>query len=138
MHSLNACLRLTHYLENNQAFPSTEDLAPHLLAERLEHKVSLEAIEEEGEIALGCRCPALINQLFLGRAGNPKRTFVFERKGTNNKLKAQCFAMPAGRSSSIGTGWASRRMISSSSLNLSLRLLELPLQELSPELGGTI
>ena len=85
MHSLSACLRLTHYLENNQAFPSTEDLAPHLLAERLEHKVGLEAIEEEGEIALGCRCPALINQLFLGRAGNPKRTLCLNAKVPTTK-----------------------------------------------------
>ena len=53
--TLNACLRLTHYLENNQNFPSNEDLLPHLHAERIQHNVNLEAIVAEGEVAFGWR-----------------------------------------------------------------------------------
>jgi hypothetical protein len=53
--SLNACLRLTHYLENNQSFPGSEELLPHLQAEGLDHHQNLEAIAAEGEVALGWR-----------------------------------------------------------------------------------
>ena len=56
--TLNASLRLMHYLEHNQAFPSHEDLLPHLQAEREQHKVDLEALAAlapEEEVALGWR-----------------------------------------------------------------------------------
>jgi hypothetical protein len=55
MHSLNAYLRLTHYLESNQTFPGSDELFPHLQAEREQHRVSLVAIEAAGEVALGWR-----------------------------------------------------------------------------------
>ena len=55
MQTLNACLRMQFFLENNQAFPPHEDLWPHLEAEREEHRLSLEAIVAEGEVALGYR-----------------------------------------------------------------------------------
>ena len=56
--TLNASLRLMHYLEHNQAFPSHEDLLPHLQAEREQHRVDLEALAAlapEEEEALGWR-----------------------------------------------------------------------------------
>ena len=53
--TLNASMRLMHYMENNQAFPSTEDLLPHLQAERLQHKVALEVLEMDNEVPLGWR-----------------------------------------------------------------------------------
>jgi hypothetical protein len=55
MHSLNGCLRLTHFLEHNRSFPSSEELCCNLQAEQLEHKLGLEAIEEAGEVAPGWR-----------------------------------------------------------------------------------
>ena len=62
MHTLNSCLRLTHYLENNETFPKDVDLLPHLQAERTQHKVHLDAIEEAGEVALGWRS---VNRMFI-------------------------------------------------------------------------
>ena len=59
LHSLNAFLRLVHFQENNQVLPPHEDLFPHVVAERAEHKVNLEAIEADGEVALGWRSTAL-------------------------------------------------------------------------------
>jgi hypothetical protein len=53
--TLNATLRLMHYLEHNQAMPSHQDLLPHLEAERLEHKVAWRALAADEEVALGCR-----------------------------------------------------------------------------------
>jgi hypothetical protein len=56
--TLNASLRLMHYMEHNQAFPSHEDLLPHLQAEREQHRVDLEALAAlapEEEVALGWR-----------------------------------------------------------------------------------
>jgi hypothetical protein len=53
--TLNATLRLMHYMEHNQFFPSNEDLLPHLHAEREQHKVDLEAVGADGEVALGWR-----------------------------------------------------------------------------------
>ena len=53
--TLNASLRLMHYIEHNQTFPSHEDLLPHLHAERKQHKVDLEAVEADEEVALGWR-----------------------------------------------------------------------------------
>ena len=55
IHTLNATLRLVHYLEHNQSLPSHQDLLPHLEAETLEHKVPLEALAADEEVALGCR-----------------------------------------------------------------------------------
>jgi len=56
VHMLNASLRLMHYLENNQGFPHHEDLQEHLEAERVQHNLSLAAIEDADEIAPGYRC----------------------------------------------------------------------------------
>ena len=50
---MNAELRLSHHLENNQVFPSHMELLPHLQAEQLEHKVSLAAMGDD--VALGWR-----------------------------------------------------------------------------------
>jgi hypothetical protein len=55
MHSLNSCLRLTHYLEQNSNFPSSEELFPNLQAERSEHKLGLGALEAAGDVAPGWR-----------------------------------------------------------------------------------
>ena len=54
LHSLNSCLRLTHYLEHN-AIPRIEDLAPHLHAEAQAHRVALESLTDAGEVATGWR-----------------------------------------------------------------------------------
>ena len=54
LHSLNASLRLTHYMEHN-IFPKHKDLVEHLVAEAREHRVHLEALKAEGEIAQGWR-----------------------------------------------------------------------------------
>eukprot|EP00959_Pyramimonas_sp_CCMP1952_P417550 8748244-Pyramimonas_sp.AAC.1 len=62
MYSLNACLRLTHYLENNQQFPSNEDLFSHLQAEQRQHRVDMRATVQEGEIALGWRSEFLYRE----------------------------------------------------------------------------
>ena len=53
IHNLNAILRLTHYLENQQRFPDHDDLWMHLQAERAQHAVNLRAIDNEGDIAVG-------------------------------------------------------------------------------------
>jgi hypothetical protein len=55
MHSLNSCLRLTHYLEHNLSFPSSDELFLNLQAERIEHNLGLEALEEAGDVAPGWR-----------------------------------------------------------------------------------
>ena len=54
MFSLSALLRLTHYLEHNQFFPSHQDLLPHLQAEIQDHRLALQAVHDE-DIALGWR-----------------------------------------------------------------------------------
>ena len=64
MQTLNASLRLTHYLENNQTFPSHEDLLPHLEAEQDQHRLDLKALEEGGEVALGWRSEFLYRDRF--------------------------------------------------------------------------
>ena len=64
MQSLNATLRLRHHLENNQAFPSHEELLPHLQAEALEHRLSLDALDDD--VAVGwrrLRAPASSQQI---------------------------------------------------------------------------
>ena len=53
--TLNATLRLQHYLENNQTFPLHEDLLPHLHAESMHHKLTLEAISAEQDAPLEWR-----------------------------------------------------------------------------------
>ena len=53
--ALNASLRLQHYIENNQSLPSFEALLPHLQAERDNHKVSMEALVADEDVAVGWR-----------------------------------------------------------------------------------
>ena len=53
--TLNASLRLQHYIENNQSLPSFEDLLPHLQAERANHRMSMEALAADEDVALGSR-----------------------------------------------------------------------------------
>ena len=55
LHSLNAVLRISHYLENNIQFPAIGGLVPHLIAERENHRMDMQALEREGEVALGWR-----------------------------------------------------------------------------------
>ena len=55
LQTLNADLRLMHYLENNQGFPSHSELLPNLHAERMEHRLALQALVDEDEVALGWR-----------------------------------------------------------------------------------
>ena len=55
LQTLNASLRIMHLLEHQQALPNHEELLPHLDAERMEHNLSMEALEEEGDVALGWR-----------------------------------------------------------------------------------
>ena len=55
MHSLNSCLRLTHYLEHNRDFPDNDELYPNIQAERIGHKLSLEALVEADDVAPGWR-----------------------------------------------------------------------------------
>ena len=43
--SLNAILKLRHFLENNQTFPQFQELLPHLQAEAQEQRVNLQALE---------------------------------------------------------------------------------------------
>ena len=60
--TLNGSLRLMHHLEHNQSFPSPEELLPHLEAERLQHGLELEAVDEE--VALGWRSEFLYRDRF--------------------------------------------------------------------------
>ena len=46
LQAMNGTLRLTHLLEHNQAFPSHEELLPHLHDERDQHNASLRALED--------------------------------------------------------------------------------------------
>jgi len=54
MHRFNACLRRTRYLEHNE-FPSDDQLVLHLQAESLDHKVAIQALVDEDEVAPGWR-----------------------------------------------------------------------------------
>ena len=47
LQALNGTLRLGHYLEHNQAFPSHEELLPHIRDERQQHRLSLQALDED-------------------------------------------------------------------------------------------
>ena len=51
--SLNAILKLRHFLENNQTFPQFQELLPHLQAEAQEQRVNLQALEHDPEVASG-------------------------------------------------------------------------------------
>ena len=51
--TLNASLRLMHHLEHNQTLPDFETLLEHLEAERRQHRMALEAVDED--VALGWR-----------------------------------------------------------------------------------
>ena len=53
--TLHATLRLQHHLENSQTFPLHEDLLPHLRAERMQHKLTLHALDAEQATSLGWR-----------------------------------------------------------------------------------
>ena len=53
--TLNANLRLQHYLENNQGLPSFGDLLPHLQAERANRRLSMEALVDDEDVAVGWR-----------------------------------------------------------------------------------
>ena len=77
--SLNATLRLTHYLEHNP-FPNHEDLEQHLQAEAQEHKVALEALNAEDEIARGCRSEFLYRDR-LGLSPNEAGLIVEDPRG---------------------------------------------------------
>ena len=62
MQTLNASLRLVHYLEHNQTLPDSETLLEHLEAERRQHKMALEAVDED--VALGWRSEFLYKDRF--------------------------------------------------------------------------
>ena len=49
--SLNAILKLMHFLENNQTLPQFQELLPHLQAEAQEQRVNLQALENDPEVA---------------------------------------------------------------------------------------
>ena len=51
----NASLRLQHYIENNQSLPSFEALLPHVQAERDKHRISMEALVADEDVAVGWR-----------------------------------------------------------------------------------
>ena len=79
LHSLSVCLRLTHYLEHNP-WPNHEDLQQHLQDEAREHKVALEALNVEGEIATGWRREFLYRDR-LGLSPNEAGLIVEEHLG---------------------------------------------------------
>ena len=58
LQTLRAALRLMHYMEHNQVFPSHEDMLPNLEAERLDHKLALESLVDADEVAPGLEAPA--------------------------------------------------------------------------------
>ena len=62
MQTLNASLRLMHHLEHNQALPDFETLLEHLEAERRQHKMVLEAVDED--VALCWRSEFLYRDRF--------------------------------------------------------------------------
>ena len=55
MHSLNALLRLSHYLENNQTFLSNDILFEHIEAAQRNLQLATQDIHNRGGIALGWR-----------------------------------------------------------------------------------
>ena len=79
LHSLNACLRLTHWMEH-QAFPSLEELLPHLEAEAQEHRLALETLHVEGEVAAGWKSEFLYRER-LGLSPEDNRLVADEDRG---------------------------------------------------------
>ena len=55
-------LRLMHHLEHNQTLPDSETLLEHLEAERRQHRMALEAVDED--VALGWRSEFLYRDRF--------------------------------------------------------------------------
>jgi hypothetical protein len=53
LHTLNACLRLTHYIEHNY-FPSDDDLFERLEEEHHQHRIDIDAVAAD-DVALGWR-----------------------------------------------------------------------------------
>ena len=53
MHTLNATLKISRYLELNGGLPQHEALAEHLEAERKELSWSIQGLEDNQEIAKG-------------------------------------------------------------------------------------
>ena len=60
--TLNASLRLMHHLEHNHTLPDFETLLEHLEAERRQHRMALEAVDED--VALGWRSESLYRDRF--------------------------------------------------------------------------
>ena len=53
-----------HFLEHNQAFPDHEELLPHFHAEIAQHKVDLQALDAEEDIAQGWKSEFLYRTRF--------------------------------------------------------------------------
>ena len=53
-----------HYMEHNQTFPDDTDLFQHLEAERLEHKLAMQALTDDGDIALGWKSEFIYRKRF--------------------------------------------------------------------------
>lgn len=79
LHSLNACLRLTHWLEH-QAFPKHEELLPHLEVEAKEHRLGLETLDLEGGVAAGWKHEFLYRER-LGLSPEDNRLVAGEDRG---------------------------------------------------------
>ena len=62
MQTLNASLRLMHHLEHNQTLPDSETLLEQLEVERRQHRMALEAVDED--VALGWRSEFLYRDRF--------------------------------------------------------------------------
>ena len=43
---MNAALRIRHYIEHSQGFPTDDELLPFLEAEALQHRLSLDAVSD--------------------------------------------------------------------------------------------
>ena len=64
LQTLNAHLRLTHHMEHNQAFPDDKDLEEHLEAERMEHKLAMQALIDDADVTLGWRSQFIYRKRF--------------------------------------------------------------------------
>ena len=60
--TMNASLRLTHHLEHNQTFPSHEELLQHLHAEAMDHKFSMEALDDDVPLGWKYRAASALTQ----------------------------------------------------------------------------
>ena len=54
LQTMNASLRMTHYMEHHQTMPAHDELLPHLRAEMKHLRLSIEALDEE-DVAAGWR-----------------------------------------------------------------------------------